>query len=89
MSIRRSTTARIDREQAVVGGCPSQTGLGPAALRRFEETAARMGFHRLGLHVFADNEPACSLYRSLGYVQQSVWMGKDLPVAEQPVLPPG
>jgi ribosomal protein S18 acetylase RimI-like enzyme len=53
-------------------------GLGRQAMRLFEERAGSLGFVRMGLHVFADNEPARSLYRSLGYVEQSVWMGKDV-----------
>jgi len=64
-------------------------GLGREAMRRFEETAAAMGFHRVLLHVFADNEPARSLYRSIGYIEESVWMGRVLGPAESGPGAPG
>jgi RimJ/RimL family protein N-acetyltransferase len=43
-----------------------------------EDEARARGVHRIELHVFGGNDVARGLYRSLGYVETSVLMGKDL-----------
>jgi ribosomal protein S18 acetylase RimI-like enzyme len=53
-------------------------GLGRAAMQLFEQEARERGFARVSLNVFGGNERARSLYRSLGYREDSVDMGKDL-----------
>jgi ribosomal protein S18 acetylase RimI-like enzyme len=55
-------------------------GFGRAAMRHAEEEARGRGFRRLELHVFGGNGVARELYRSLGYVETSVRMAKDLDV---------
>jgi GNAT superfamily N-acetyltransferase len=53
-------------------------GLGRRTMLLFEEEVRRRGFRRSELNVFGGNEVARSLYRSLGYREQFVSMGKDL-----------
>jgi GNAT superfamily N-acetyltransferase len=53
-------------------------GLGRQTMLLFEEEVRRRGFTRAELNVFGGNEVARSLYRSLGYREQFVSMGKDL-----------
>jgi GNAT superfamily N-acetyltransferase len=53
-------------------------GLGRLAMQLAEEEARRRGIARVELNVFGGNVVARSLYRSLGYDEVSVWMGKDL-----------
>ena len=53
-------------------------GYGREAMRLFEEEAADRGITTVGLHVFGGNEPARSLYRSLGYRELGVEMTKPL-----------
>ncbi len=53
-------------------------GLGRAAMGAFEDEVRSRGFDRINLNVFGGNEVARSLYRSLGYGETSVWMGKTL-----------
>jgi ribosomal protein S18 acetylase RimI-like enzyme len=53
-------------------------GLGREAMLEFETRARDLGAEKLGLNVFGGNEVARSLYRSLGYVEESVQMGKRL-----------
>jgi ribosomal protein S18 acetylase RimI-like enzyme len=53
-------------------------GLGRAAMLLAEAEARRRGIARIELNVFAGNEVARSLYRSLGYRDMAVYMGKDL-----------
>lgn len=53
-------------------------GLGRAAMVLCEEEARRRGIDRVELNVFGGNEVARNLYRSLGYSEVSVWMGKEL-----------
>jgi GNAT superfamily N-acetyltransferase len=53
-------------------------GLGRRAMQLLEEEARRRGHKRIRLNVFGGNEVARSLYRSLGYVELAVTMGKDL-----------
>jgi hypothetical protein len=43
-----------------------------------EDEARKRGRSRLELNVFGGNEVARKLYRSLGYVEAAVHMGKDL-----------
>jgi ribosomal protein S18 acetylase RimI-like enzyme len=54
-------------------------GYGRAAMLLAEEQARRRGIGRVELNVFGGNEVARGLYRSLGFVETSVQMGKDLP----------
>jgi GNAT superfamily N-acetyltransferase len=54
-------------------------GLGRQAMQLAEQEARRQGFSRIELNVFGGNEVARSLYRSLGYEEVAVQMGKDLP----------
>jgi GNAT superfamily N-acetyltransferase len=53
-------------------------GYGRGAMRLAEEEAHRRGIGRLELNVFGGYDVARSLYRSLGYVETSVLMAKDL-----------
>jgi ribosomal protein S18 acetylase RimI-like enzyme len=53
-------------------------GLGRAAMLLAEEEARRRGISRIELNVFGGNEVARNLYRSLGYREQAIFMGKDL-----------
>lgn len=53
-------------------------GLGREAMLEFEARARDLGAEKLGLNVLGGNEIARSLYRSLGYAEESVQMGKRL-----------
>ena len=53
-------------------------GFGRAAMGLAEEEARSRGIGRVELNVFGGNDVARGLYRSLGYVETSVQMGKDL-----------
>jgi ribosomal protein S18 acetylase RimI-like enzyme len=53
-------------------------GLGRSAMALAEDEARRRGLTRVELNVFGGNEVARSLYRSLGYREWAVAMGKDL-----------
>jgi RimJ/RimL family protein N-acetyltransferase len=53
-------------------------GLGREAMLAFESLARELGAEKVTLNVFGGNEVARSLYRSLGYVEESVQMGKRL-----------
>ena len=53
-------------------------GYGRAAMLLAEEEAKRRGLSRIELNVFGGNDVARGLYRSLGYVENSVQMAKDL-----------
>ena len=53
-------------------------GYGRAALEALEPLARSLGFQRIGLHVFGDNEVARNLYRSAGYVETDVTMRKTI-----------
>lgn len=53
-------------------------GLGRAAMLFAEDEARRRGIGRIELNVFGGNAVARGLYRSLGYVERAVSMGKDL-----------
>src|SRR5262249_55865223 len=54
-------------------------GLGRQAMQLAEREARRQGLSRIELNVFGGNDAARSLYRSLGYEEVAVQMGKDLP----------
>jgi len=53
-------------------------GYGRAALEFAEAEAFRRGLGRLALNVFAGNDAARNLYRSFGYRENAVLMGKTL-----------
>jgi ribosomal protein S18 acetylase RimI-like enzyme len=53
-------------------------GHGRGAMRLAEDEARVRGIDRVELNVFGGNEVARRLYRSLGYVETSVQMAKDL-----------
>jgi ribosomal protein S18 acetylase RimI-like enzyme len=53
-------------------------GLGRAAMVALEDEVRRLGLERLRLNVFGHNTRARALYRSLGYEELSVLMGKSL-----------
>jgi ribosomal protein S18 acetylase RimI-like enzyme len=53
-------------------------GLGRSAMELAEDEARRRGLARVELNVFGGNEVARNLYRSLGYREWAVAMGKDL-----------
>ncbi len=53
-------------------------GLGRAAMLLAEREALARGIRRIELNVFGGNSVARKLYRSLGYVERAVLMGKDL-----------
>lgn len=63
----------IELEERVRG-----RGLGRETMLAFEALAREQGAERVTLNVFAGNEVARSLYRSLGYAEESVHMGKRL-----------
>ena len=54
------------------------------AERAFETRARELGAEKITLNVFGGNEVARSLHRSLGYVEESVHMGKRLDGASRP-----
>ena len=53
-------------------------GYGRRAMELAEEEARRRGHARIELNVFGGNEVARGLYRSLGYTEIAVAMGKEL-----------
>lgn len=53
-------------------------GYGRAAMRLAEDEARARGIDRIELNVFGGNDVARGLYRSLGYVETSAQMRKDL-----------
>lgn len=53
-------------------------GYGKQAMRLAEEEARRRGLPAVHLNVFGGNAIARSLYRGLGYSEDSVWMSKDV-----------
>ena len=53
-------------------------GYGREAMQAFEALARERGAAYLSLNVFGGNDIARSLYRSLGYVEESLHMGKRL-----------
>jgi GNAT superfamily N-acetyltransferase len=53
-------------------------GLGRSAMQLAEDEARRRGLRRVELNVFGGNEVARNLYRSIGYREWAVAMGKDL-----------
>jgi ribosomal protein S18 acetylase RimI-like enzyme len=53
-------------------------GLGRAAMELLEAEARARGLPQVQLNVFGGNEPARALYRSLGFDELSVQMGKEL-----------
>lgn len=63
----------IEIEESVRG-----RGLGREAMLAFEQRARELGARKVTLNVFGGNEVARSLYRSLGYAEESVHMGKRL-----------
>ena len=54
-------------------------GFGRQAMLLAEAEARARGIGRIELNVFGGNEVARGLYRSLGYLETSVQMGKELP----------
>jgi ribosomal protein S18 acetylase RimI-like enzyme len=55
-------------------------GFGRAAMKLAEAEARSRGLGRIALNVFGGNEVARNLYRSLGYVETSVQMAKELSI---------
>lgn len=53
-------------------------GFGRAAMLLAEAEARARGINRIELNVFGGNDAARALYRSLGYVERAVSMGKDI-----------
>ena len=53
-------------------------GYGRAAMTALEEQVRAFGFESIGLNVWGGNAVARALYRSLGYVEESVEMRKPL-----------
>ncbi|HET6819545.1 MAG TPA: GNAT family N-acetyltransferase [Candidatus Limnocylindria bacterium] len=53
-------------------------GFGREAMQLAEGEARSRGLDRIALNVFGGNDVARNLYRSLGYVETSVQMAKDL-----------
>jgi ribosomal protein S18 acetylase RimI-like enzyme len=53
-------------------------GLGRTTMTALEDEARRLGLDRIRLEVFGHNAAARGLYRSLGYDELSVLMGKSL-----------
>jgi ribosomal protein S18 acetylase RimI-like enzyme len=61
----------------VMPNCRRQ-GIGAALMRYAEQWAKEQGDRQIGLQVFSHNQPALTLYHSLGYAPQSIWMVKPL-----------
>lgn len=59
-------------------------GYGKKAMAFAEAEAGRLGVHRIGLNVFGGNDLARGLYRSLGYVENAVYMSKQVGSAAEP-----
>jgi ribosomal protein S18 acetylase RimI-like enzyme len=53
-------------------------GFGRGAMQLAEREALERGIHRIELNVFGGNTVARALYTSLGYLERSVRMAKDL-----------
>lgn len=53
-------------------------GYGKKAMQLIEGKARQLGVTQMGLHVFAKNKVACSLYEGLGYETKSLNMTKEL-----------
>jgi RimJ/RimL family protein N-acetyltransferase len=53
-------------------------GYGRQAMLLLEDEVRKLGLDRIELNVFGGNERARSLYRSLGYGEDAVWMSKAL-----------
>jgi ribosomal protein S18 acetylase RimI-like enzyme len=53
-------------------------GYGRGAMLLAEQEARRRGIERIELNVFGGNQVARRLYRSLGYLERAILMGKDL-----------
>ena len=53
-------------------------GVASAAMRMLEDEARRLGFQKLGLHVFGHNATARALYEKLGYTVTNINMAKSL-----------
>ncbi len=53
-------------------------GIGSALVRYAENWAKMRGDQQIGLQVFQTNQPAMTLYQSMGYETQSLWMVKPL-----------
>ena len=53
-------------------------GYGRKAMLALEDEVRSLGHDGIGLNVFGGNDVARGLYRSLGYVERSVQMGKEL-----------
>ncbi len=64
---------QVEIEEALRGH-----GHGREAMRLLEEEARALGAARIELNVFGGNDVARGLYRSLGYAEQAVYMGKRL-----------
>lgn len=60
-------------------------GLARSALLDFEQVATGLGYHGVGLNVFASNTGAQALYRSVGFVDLAINMQKLLTPAAAPV----
>jgi ribosomal protein S18 acetylase RimI-like enzyme len=54
-------------------------GVGRQAMELAEQEARRQGLSRIELNVFGGNDAARSLYRSVGYEEVAIQMGKELP----------
>ena len=63
-------------------------GFGRQAMLLAEELARERGLGRIELNVFGGNEVARNLYRSLGYAERAVAMGKDVEIRPVEDLPP-
>lgn len=53
-------------------------GLGRQAMLLLEDEVRRQGLPLIALNVFGANDRARSLYQSLGYVEDAIWMSKEL-----------
>ncbi|MEM9904663.1 MAG: GNAT family N-acetyltransferase [Cyanobacteria bacterium P01_D01_bin.44] len=53
-------------------------GLGTALMQYGQRWAQQQGYQQIGLQVFDSNQPALTLYQSLGYQPKAIWMVKDL-----------
>ncbi len=76
-------TNQVDADYAfvynvVIDEAERGRGLGRAAMLALEDDVRSAGLDRIELNVFGGNEVARGLYRSLGFAESAVYMGKNV-----------
>ncbi|MFL0409738.1 GNAT family N-acetyltransferase [Microbacterium paludicola] len=75
---RRSNGAHVFVLELRVDAAYRRRGYGAAIMRAAEDTSRQVGATSIGLHAFGSNEAARALYRSLGYREAEVLLGKEI-----------